>query len=315
MIKHGMLVGILALTATGWAQERAGRPAQTLGRAAQDAGPQEEPTMTVFDVSDLIRRAERVEDWATLSEAEQAAALRREGEGLARALTLFVEPSLREGVEEIRYLENGLIVGLVRWDQQQWIRDQLERQRLNPDTMILIEWRMATASKELVQKLNLGPKTRVLENPAAVIEGLMEGGADMLIAPQVMTLDGQQFEISVLSETAFVKEYEVHESVAPKGERLVDPIVEVVQDGLTISGRALVVGDEKIAVDLGAKHAELERPIPEVQTEHGPVGRPEVRTISRQTRMIVAPKTTTVYLTEQGDGNVLVELVRFTIVR
>ncbi|MEQ8766886.1 MAG: hypothetical protein RL885_23430 [Planctomycetota bacterium] len=316
MIKQWMLLSMWLLTATGQAQEQ-DRPAQRQERAAPAVGDdsQEAPRLAVFDVNDLIDRAQRVNDWPAMTEAEQAEALRHEGEELARSLSLFVQPALREGTEEIRYLENGSLVALVRWDQQQWIQDQLDRRRLHPDTMILIEWRIALASKELVQELKLGPKSLILEHPDEVIEGLMEGGADMVIAPQVMTFDGQRFEISVLNETAYVKEYQVHEAVAPNGQRLVDPIVELVQDGLIIGGRALVLGDDAIGVDLSSKQAKLDKPIPEEETEHGPVGRPKVQTIERHTRMTLAPKKTSVYVSEQDDGKVLVELVRFSIVR
>lgn len=316
MIRHWKSISLLFLAGTVSAQDQVvpPRPRQTMA-SPESQEPSEAPRLAVFEMRDLIDRAMRQSDWPAMTEAEFAKKQRQKGEALADILAKFVQPPLRENVEEIRYLAEGSLVAVVRWDQRQWIQDQLDRQRRLPDETILIEYRIVTAPKALAQRLELGPKMRVIEKEEDLLEKLSAGGADVLVAPRIMVFNGQRFQLSVSDQTAYVKEFQVHESVAPTGERLVDPVVDVINDGMFIDGSVLIVGDDRIAVDWTTKQVRLEKPIPEIETEHGFIGKPKVETMQTSSLMTVAPGATSVYVSDLPDGKVLIELTRFETMR
>ncbi len=90
-------------------------------------------------------------------------------------------------------------------------------------------------------------------------------GARVLAAPRVTALAGRPAEVSVIAETAYVRDYEVHEG--KDGVRVVSPVVATLQDGfrLVVSARPKAGGS--VLVHAHATFAWLHRPIPEKEVE------------------------------------------------
>ncbi len=303
-----VLLMLVASASPSWAQAR-----QQM--AKPELPPAEEPQIAMFDVADIVQSAaERQGEWAELDQASRLAALRERGEQLAEVLAEFVQPSLFEGREEIRILDNKTLIGALRSAQRDWIQEQLDRLRVSPNEMILIEWRSARVSEELVRQLGLSPKQHFVDDLPGLLESLQSHAADLLLAPRVMVFNGQRFSIQVTNQVAYVKAYEVHESVEPTGARLVDPVVDVIEDGLLFDGRALVVDDGQIAMSFKITHSELERPILTEETDHGPIGLPIVHIRSIESRTVLASKQAMIHLTTESDGQVLLEILRVEIV-
>jgi hypothetical protein len=104
--------------------------------------------------------------------------------------------------------------------------------------------------------------------PASVAELLLQDRPDevaVLAAPRLTTFDGQKANISILSQTSYVKDYEVRK--AESGNTVVAPIVEVIQDGLVFDFLGTRDGaGETVGLELTATVADLKRPIAEFHT-------------------------------------------------
>ncbi len=90
-------------------------------------------------------------------------------------------------------------------------------------------------------------------------------GVTVLQAPHLTTYDGQMANVSILSQTSYVRDFEVHEK---DGKSILDPVIDTIQDGLVLEVTPSVAADRKgIDLEVLATIAELFRPIAEFQTE------------------------------------------------
>ena len=96
-------------------------------------------------------------------------------------------------------------------------------------------------------------------------EGTGGRGVEVLGAPRLTTFDGQKANVSLLTQTSYVKDFEVKEA----GEAVVlDPVVETIQDGFVFEATPTIEKDgTRIAFNAATTWAVLDRPIKEFKTE------------------------------------------------
>lgn len=104
------------------------------------------------------------------------------------------------------------------------------------------------------------------EARARLLAGLAE--VDVLTAPRVLAQVAAPVQMSVLSQTAYISDYELTVLEASRME-IVDPVIEVIQEGLTVEVRA-APWNGKLRTHVSFTSSSLERPIPEVNVQVGP---------------------------------------------
>lgn len=82
-----------------------------------------------------------------------------------------------------------------------------------------------------------------------------------LTAPRITVYDRQRANVSMLSQVSYVKDYEVE---VAQDRFIADPIVGIVQDGMTLDVRPVVSADRRyVALEVDVTWAHLRRPMKE----------------------------------------------------
>jgi type II secretory pathway component GspD/PulD (secretin) len=94
----------------------------------------------------------------------------------------------------------------------------------------------------------------------ALLKALLDDKrANVISSPRLTCYDKQRANISVVTQHAFVSGFEVNDS---KGARVLDPVVETVNDGLVLALKP-EIKDGKISLEINLAEAELVKPIAE----------------------------------------------------
>ena len=88
---------------------------------------------------------------------------------------------------------------------------------------------------------------------------LDESRASLVSAPRLTCFDQQRANVSVITQHAFVSGFEVNDS---KGARVLDPVVETVNDGLTLALKP-EIREGKVSLEINLVEAELVKPMAE----------------------------------------------------
>ena len=89
-------------------------------------------------------------------------------------------------------------------------------------------------------------------------------GVEVLIAPTLTTFDGRQANVSMLNQTAYVKDFTVEKS---DGAVILDPVVDTLQDGLVFDVTPTITADRtRIGLETITTWAVLTRPIADFTT-------------------------------------------------
>lgn len=114
-------------------------------------------------------------------------------------------------------------------------------------------------------------------------------------APSVLTLEGQDAEISLLEETAYVRDYEVQ---VVRDAAIADPVVDTIRHGLRLECAAVRdPANGRWQIAFGLQQSRLETPIRELETDVKIGGRrapvtiqlPEVTYSTMETEDVVLP--------------------------
>lgn len=251
--------------------------------------PRQLPTgssrLMMFDVRDLLTRGRDEEAGPSLDQATQALA------GLIRGLA---EPPIKDD-QTVKCL-NGTLIVSGSGGQQDWIAGFLRQNRDRSSEMIDTEVRCLRVPAD-AKGLDLGEGTKTI--PAHELEAWIERaktqGADVLTAPRLSTWPLQAGVISILNQLAYVKAYEVYERVEPSGARIVDPIVETVQEGLVIEMCGGLLEGGNVGLQLQIMKTDVERPIATLQTQYGEIGVPNVQTLRVDSHLKLGPNAAAVF--------------------
>lgn len=206
-----------------------------------------------------------------------AASRRALAHALRDAIGKFVQPPFDEG-EEVQALglEHLAVVG--RPAQHAWVTRFLERQKASTDEIVMIEMHVLRAKPADFAALRIGDEPSVLGPDDA--EGLLrriaartaapDSGLDVLEAPRLAALSMQRASMAALTQTSYVKDYTVHDI---DGQKIVDPEIDVVQDGVELQGSHVVLDDGLLGLSWHIRISDLLRPIPKLEKDLG-VGQP-----------------------------------------
>jgi len=234
----------------------------------------------------------------------------------------FCQPPLDPRQERIQADEHGWLVCYLRPEQHAWLERFIELQQSHErNWMAMVETDWYTISSNDLAKLKLTSSALLLDDAEQIerFKGvLMANSADRLSTPRVSSYPGQLAELSSLNQVSYVKEYKL-EIVEPGRQEIADPVVDVIQEGVTMSLRVLQTGDELYGLRLSCASAEIERPIPTRRFKLSPahpseveVAMPQVRTAKVDATVLVADGGGVLLVTSGlADDRNLVILVRF----
>jgi len=251
-----------------------------LARAQEDGA-----RLELYDIRDLITGGR---------EEAETSVLDRNSQIFERFLEAFSKGELRKGIK----CRNGQLVVRAPLADQEWVKDLLRRQRQGGQDTIEVAVRCLKLPQGAFARMGLeeGVTTalRVPELEAWIARARAEG-AEVLTAPRLATWPLQPAMISVLNQISYVKAYEVYERVEPTGARIVDPVVETLNEGLMIELCAGLFEEDAIGLQLQVVRTEVERPIAKLQTQYGEIAVPNVQTLRVDTHLKLGPDAAAVF--------------------
>lgn len=128
-----------------------------------------------------------------------------------------------------------------------------------------------------------------------------EKRAGVVSSPRLTCFDKQRANISVITQHSFVSGYEVNDS---KGARVLDPVVETVNDGLVLALRP-EISEGRIALEIHLVEAALVKPIAEGEVKL------DGATLRLQLPVLHVQKLATRALVEDG-GTIMVSRTKAT---
>ncbi len=280
--------------------------------------------MVMYDITDLARTKRTDIDEASIPDrprtpgsggkVDMELEARRAEEYAALTDVVFrhCRPPLDPGQPRITHAPRGLIVVQGNAAQHAWISAFLHRQLEEELTLYTSEVRIVTLPPKGLAELALGKLPVILDEKRTdeLLKRLQaRDDTELIAAPVVSAFGRRKTIVSVTEQTAYVSRYEKYENVAPKGHTIIDPIIEVLRSGLTITARATGVDDELIDLDLQVELVEIAE-MRTVETELGEVMVPEVVRRDFQTGLALEPGSTAVYSGLGTDDETAIILVR-----
>jgi hypothetical protein len=240
-------------------------------------------------------------------------------EDLLHNAKLYMTPpfdSETQGLKIEKTGEKRVLVSFLGPDQQQWLTDFLQMQREIDrwQALMKVQVFLAKPGAELSND-----RDATVFNTAAQAEALGEklkqSGAELVSAPSMLTLPGQQGTISSLNQSSYVSSWELT-VVQPSGNVVADPTIEVVQEGMTLKSRALQVGKDSFGISIDVEMARIEKPFATktitVEGQEFEIGAPEVVTANIATSMqLPAGGGVMLRSSNYDDGRDLVIIVTF----
>jgi len=245
--------------------------------------PDTEQLLRLFDLRDLIRDGSPGVD--LMLKGDRAPFDATASERAARMLRNFVDPPLRPG-DDLKAIGEHRIAVLADAERVASVERLLTAAKKHQKDLLTIEVQLldvpaAKFRKFLQEHLTevpgkgehgkaKGPSTfqTVFGKEAAklfVATCRKIDGAEMLAAPLVSVLPLQKAEVSVMNQTAYVKDFTVQRT--DDNEVLADPVVDVVWSGHRAEICATFLPGGRIGLSCDVRFQELQRPIPEVEVK------------------------------------------------
>jgi len=265
-------------------------------------------------------------DLASLIETRADLQLRPDAAGpaLAEFARAFVEPTLQHA-EDVKALGAHHLVGLGRAEMHGWVHGFLQAQLEEGDQPIDLQFRVLHAHDKALKRAGLKRDPVVLKDAEALkarlgkLHGLplvdrLAGEPEVteMTAPRLLTFQLQRANISVISQTTYIKGYELVAGEKPGDAAVAVPQREIVQDGIVLDCRAAVVQKDRVGLLCKIHLTELDRPIPQEQTPHGPIGVPVTRVLDLERKLSVPAGGGALLPVRRDDGRHLVVVVTAT---
>lgn len=266
--------------------------------------------LKVYDVRDLLALPGGDEEEA--------------GASLIEMLRTFLPEGATPAGGAIRFVRGGSIAAVLEDDRHQWLQDVLEWQRRAARQRVEVTVRVLTTTPAKAKELGLGTQPVLLtgadEGTAFLRRAQKDAGAGLVTLGPVPCHPLQKKEVAAVRQVSYVSGYQVHHRVEPRAATLLDPVVDVVQDGTRVELRPLVMGDGRIGLWLELTRMDLEEPIPSRQIEIGPtrtkveIAEPRVTSFSVESALTARTAGTVVLPLPQRDGVQLVLLLDAVLV-
>jgi hypothetical protein len=190
----------------------------------------------------------------------------------------FVQPPLAAN-EDVQPLGERWLVMLCRAEQHAWLERYLataQRQREQIITLQCELFRMpeiwfAEKVAPALARQGKPAGSPVILSPGAGTDAFLKALAEdvaceQLTAPKLAVHPLEPATASLLQQTAYVRDFEVE---VAKASFIANPVVDVVQDGVSLEAVAVTLPGGATAISLKVSVADLKRPIPEYTTTLG----------------------------------------------
>jgi len=260
--------------------------------------------LQIYDVGNHIRLISKAVKSGTGDHEEKidvADEMWKHTENLADIIRDFIQPPLVENREEVKAIGASSLVALVRPKQHEWIQSFLETRRSAGDVQFLVELTYYALSPGAFNRLmgEKGSKVALTiadeKSKKLLDECQKDKESCILSAPRLLVNNGRKGIISIINQIALITGYEVHVYVEPTKNSIVDPQIEILQEGLIIDVRASLLQENNIGLNLSSKNMMIQRPIEEIETVHGPVARAATKTVEMETMAILKDTGSMIY--------------------
>ncbi len=258
-----ILLGLIATTSTAWCQEPLARQASPAAKSviveSAPAGPARDKRVQ-YDVADLF-----LLDNGAFGLTKDAQAQRTQD--LVDVL-LSVMNKRKRGLKSIKAKPGGLIEVTGAPASHEYTRDFLEAQRSSPAQLrlklFLIELPAGHLTKFGIERASATLNTeKELNN--LLREFRKSADVQLVTAPQVEVRPRDRAEIATLNQVSYVADY-VLRIVEPGSVEILDPVIEVIEEGMKIDVRAVPVPGGVVQFDVAVDFSKLQRPIPTTKT-------------------------------------------------
>ena len=239
--------------------------------------------LVVYDMSDLVIAFEAdppVADEDAQAQRERAQRQADRLDHLVDTIQRYMQPGFsREAGHQIETAGSGNLVGLLNDEQHRWLQRFLELQRAEAFELYVLDVTVVEVDPGEGRRLGLEDASRVMpiDEQVELLGSLRNSSsANLISAPSIALYARQPGQIMTQNQVAYIQDYELHEHVEPGGQRVVDPVIDVVTEGFTIDARVFRVHPETLIVELEYEQTELERPMGSIQTQFGEVGLPVI---------------------------------------
>ncbi|MFT7676249.1 MAG: hypothetical protein ACI8QC_000218 [Planctomycetota bacterium] len=302
--RTAILAGALLLAPFAAAQNLAAPDLPSAGRTAVAAAPTQDAVWRAYDISDLTGqdRADELRQALGLVEpAEVEAALAlfvgvqksatSTANAIAEAIRVHGLPAFQgNGAVRVDAAGNLLISGTPA--HTAWVDSFLAIQR-DSHQQVQIEAILYSVPSGSMDKLGVqrssqtfkqGPLTKLQAGLQSVV------GTETLFMPKVIVSSRQLATISMIEQIAYIKDYELL-IVQPGDTEIADPVVDVVEDGVTFDLRAIPLGSGTYAIDVNLLNSDVTMPMATFEATLGShttpmtISLPEVKIVRLTTRM------------------------------
>jgi len=242
--------------------------------------------LVVYNIADLTVRlpdhrspnllltpagAEIDEDSPLFGRADEGSIFFAEAEDVATLITQNVQPGLWEtGAAEVRPTGNAGLLVIANADVQKGVKSYLDALRRSVGHLITVEIRFLGLQPGV--RIPAGEMSR--ERGDALLDAAAKNKGFFLIhSARITGFAGQRMAFYRGTQQAFVQDYDVE--VAEDAD-IADPIVGVLQTGLSFDVRAVRRGVERIVLDLRLQAADLRSELRVIETTAGLVSTPDL---------------------------------------
>lgn len=217
------------------------------------------------------------------AQAEASAAL-ADIESIVRS---HLKPAFDPARNLVRTVTDSSLLVLGDHNQQAWVQTYLETCRqferlIRVDTVIL---NLPAGSLETLGHDHSGQVLPRTDADGLIAAAKRIPGATILEVPSVVTSPFRRANLTAVDQVAYIKDFELI-VLEEEQQEIVDPVVDVAQDGVVLDITATPVEGGRFSLDAHLTYSVLERPIRTFETSIGALGHkvtvqlPEI-TISR----------------------------------
>lgn len=198
---------------------------------------------------------------------------------LTRLVRGFIQPPLVDGRDQLAgYAEPGILLLKAPPEGHAWLSRFLALRQQAPRMFEVKLWAIDAPAGQL-ERLGVGHDGRATL-AADALEGFLDraskGGANLVLAPQLVMFECAVSSLSVIDDFNYVKEFRFV-TVQPGNQTIADPVIETLPEGWSVELLAAEIAAGEFGVDLYARQQIVQRP---VRTQDVPLGSDHSGTVS-----------------------------------
>jgi hypothetical protein len=217
-------------------------------------------------VSDAVSMDTRVILLEKYRERIEAGGARGPMQNIVDTVRELVQPPLT-GQQNVQAIGDGSLTLVGTRSQHEWVDGYLTSLRTF-EGFVDVKATMYMLPRGLVGELMKGRSGVVLDAAALALMRTNVAGGDLVSSPRLVVNPGHRATLSVLDQTAYVKDFEL--TIVPgRDEEIADPVIDVIQTGLVLDVRVAPVSATRMALHAELTVTKAERPFPEAKLQLG----------------------------------------------